>query len=64
MPPGGQRWGAAEARQIRREDVEALLEQREHRLPAPPGVADAVQQHERLAGAAAVKVEPYVPRIA
>ena len=30
------------------------LEQREHRLPAPPGVADAVDQHQRLACAAAM----------
>ena len=47
----------AEARHIDRQDVEALLEHRQHRLPAAPGVADAVDEHERRAEAAAMEVQ-------
>ena len=49
-----QRRRVAEAGQVGREDVEALLEQWEHRPPAAPGVADAVDQDERIARSAAV----------
>src|ERR671917_2182455 len=48
---------APEARQVHRNHVEALLQARQHRPPAAPGVADAVDEHERLAGAAAMVVE-------
>ena len=55
--PGRQRRRVPEAGQVDREHVEVPLELREHRLPAAPGVSDAVDEHERLAGAAAMVVE-------
>jgi small subunit ribosomal protein S12 len=53
----GQRRRVAETGQVHRQDVEPRPEQRQHRLPAPPRVADAVDEHERLGCAAAVVVE-------
>jgi hypothetical protein len=44
-----QRLRAPESRQVDREHVEAPLEQRQHWLPPAPGVADSVDEEERLA---------------
>jgi small subunit ribosomal protein S12 len=49
----------AEARHIDGQDVEASLEQGQHRLLAAPGMSDAVNEHERLARAAAMMVESH-----
>ena len=46
---------AGVARQRRREHVVPALERGQHQLPRAPRVGEAVQQHERLARAAAVR---------
>ena len=46
---------SAVARQSRREHRVPALQQRQHRAPHPPGAADAVQEHQRRAGAAGVR---------
>ena len=54
VEPGRERRRVPEAGHVHRQHVEALLEEREHRPPAPPGVADAVDEEQRLARPAAV----------
>jgi hypothetical protein len=49
----------AEPRHVHGQDVEAPLEQREHRLPASPGVSDAMNEDERVAAAATMVIEPH-----
>jgi hypothetical protein len=62
VDPGRKRLRAAEPGHVDRQYVEVLLERREHRPPAPPGVPDPVKEDKRRPGAAAVVVEPHKRR--
>ena len=53
--PRGELLAAEVTGQRRREDRVARLERRQDRLPGPPGVSEAVQQHQRAAGAPGVE---------
>lgn len=53
----GQRGGAAEARQVDGDHVVPALELSQHGLPDAQLAADAVQEHERLAGPGASQVQ-------
>ena len=50
-----QRRSAGVADQRRRQHVVVALQRRQHQLPAPPRVGEAVQAHQRRTGAAAMR---------